>query len=376
MRTIWRRMGALLLAGALCMALLGGCSSGDQGAEQDGGDVGTTDSGEVQAFRAADMGMLSTENFNYAYLGMNLHLPESLAKRMDDREVMCLPAEGEHSESDQRVVDYAFLYWDKIPEENRETKFTNAEGQEWDDWFMALERVGTVGVFHEDVLDQLDVLTGGTEHTELGRSADGAYHYYLSIREGSDEAIAEELRQIVVEITEMLPLPTGIDADAFDEPRADISNLGEFTTQDISGETVTQDIFKGHKLTLVNLFTTWCSPCVNEIPELDQLNQDMAGKGVQVIGVVLDAADENGEPVADALEKAKLLQERTGAGYPFLLPDATQMNGRLEGISSVPETFFVDENGNIVGGGYVGARDLESWTEIVETELAALGGAS
>lgn len=378
MRRSWKKTGALLLAGALCMALLGGCSTNSQSAETDSAAVGNEEStAAAQAFRAADMGMLSTDNFDYAYLGMSLHLPEGLAARMDDREVMCLPDEREKSdESGQRMVEYAFLYWDKIPAENRDTEFTEPAGEAWDDWFDALERVGTIGVFHEDVESDISELTGCDMHTILGTSADGAYKYALSLREGGDEEIAEELRQVAVDIVEMLPLPTDVDSTAFDEPRADISNLGEFTTQDIEGETVTQEIFADYELTLVNLFTTWCSPCVQEIPELDQLSKDFADQGVQVIGVVLDAADENGEPVADALEKAKLLRERTGASYPFLLPDATQMNGRLVGITAVPETFFVDRYGNLVGEIYVGSNDLEGWTETVKAELARLEGAS
>lgn len=102
----------------------------------------------------------------------------------------------------------------------------------------------------------------------------------------------------------------------------------------------------------------------------------MADQGVQVVGVVLDAVDSSGRRDGEAVEKARLLQERTGAAYPFLIPDETNWNGRLAGITSVPETFFVDENGNIVGNTYVGSRDLETWTEIVETELAALEGAA
>jgi len=45
------------------------------------------------------------------------------------------------------------------------------------------------------------------------------------------------------------------------------------------------------------------------------------------------------------------------------------MNGRLNGISAFPETFFVDKNGNIVGETYSGSHSLEDWKEIVEKEL-------
>ena len=71
----------------------------------------------------------------------------------------------------------------------------------------------------------------------------------------------------------------------------------------------------------------------------------------------------------EAVKKAGILQEKTKAEYPFLIPDTTMMNGRLQGISAFPETFFVDKDGNIVGDTYTGSHTLDEWKEIVEKEL-------
>lgn len=148
--------------------------------------------------------------------------------------------------------------------------------------------------------------------------------------------------------------------------------VGEFSTQDVNGNTYTKDIFKDYDLTLVNIYTTWCTPCVQEMPELEKLYQQMKDQGVNVIGVVLDVLDEKGEIVQDDLERAQALVERTGVSYPSLLPDSTYMNGRLTGIEGFPETFFVDKNGNIVGETYSGSGDYDYWLSVVETELANL----
>ena len=51
--------------------------------------------------------------------------------------------------------------------------------------------------------------------------------------------------------------------------------------------------------------------------------------------------------------------KKTKAKYPFLIPDTTMMNGRLQGISAFPETFFVDKDGNIVGDTYTGSHTLD-----------------
>ena len=116
---------------------------------------------------------------------------------------------------------------------------------------------------------------------------------------------------------------------------------------------------------MVNVFTTWCTPCVNEIPDLQTLWENQKEQGVNVVGIVLDSIDSNGAADQEIIEKAKVLAERTGAAYPFLIPDQSYLNGRLSGINAVPETFFVDKDGNIVGETYSGSRSLEDWETIV-----------
>ena len=161
----------------------------------------------------------------------------------------------------------------------------------------------------------------------------------------------------------------------FDQPQdtssnpEDVKSVGKFETTGIDGKTYTEKVFSDYDLTLVNVFTTWCSPCVKEIPELQELYKEMKEKGVGVAGVVLDTTDEKGNQDEEAVKKAGILQEKTKAEYPFLIPDTTMMNGRLQGISAFPETFFVDKDGNIVGDTYTGSHTLDEWKEIVEKEL-------
>ncbi len=139
--------------------------------------------------------------------------------------------------------------------------------------------------------------------------------------------------------------------------------------EDMEGNTYTQDMFSDYSLTMVNVFTTWCTPCINEIPDLEKLRNEMADQGVNVVGIALDAIDATGSADGEAVEKAKLLAEQTGVTYPFLIPDAGYLNGRLMGINAVPETFFVDKDGNIVGETYTGSRSLDEWKSVVEQEL-------
>ncbi len=159
-------------------------------------------------------------------------------------------------------------------------------------------------------------------------------------------------------------------AEPSEEPAGE--PLGEFTTQDINGTEYTQEMFQDYDLTLVNIFATWCSPCVAEMPELEELYQELKDQGVNVVGFVLDGVDENGEVIPESLTQAQELVEATGVTYPVLLPDPTFLNGRLLGIMAVPETFFVDKNGDMVGTVYRGSGSYEDWLAVVEEELAAL----
>lgn len=150
------------------------------------------------------------------------------------------------------------------------------------------------------------------------------------------------------------------------------TSLGKFTIKDINGKQYNQDMFKDYDLTMINIFTTWCSPCVAEIPDLEKIHTTMAEQKVNVVGVVLDVLDEKGNIIQEYLEKAQSLAKQTGATYPILIPDSTYMNGRLIGIEAIPESFFVDKNGNIVGETYSGSRDFEDWKKLIEDNSADL----
>ena len=229
-------------------------------------------------------------------------------------------------------------------------------------------------MYDEESQKDLDTITGCTEHKELGTSSDGKYKYYLSTNKDADADLLKDVEGIEVTLTEMTPFQM---LSAFDQPQdtsdstdgAEGTNVGKFETTGVDGKTYTQDIFSKYDLTMVNIFATWCSPCINEIPDLEKLYQEMKDKGVGVVGVTRDTIGSGGKQDEEAVKKAQVIQEKTKASYPFLIPDSGMMNGRLNGISAFPETFFVDKNGNIVGETYSGSHSLDEWKEIVEKEL-------
>lgn len=320
-------------------------------------------------FKPSDVTCKAQDSYEYPFLGLKLSLSKELLKQIKDQSIAMLTTED--FENQTNAVTYAYVSWSKMTEEQKNAEIQKM-GTGYDDWVAGLDRIGTIGVYDEASQKKLDEITGCTEHKELGSSSDGKYKYYLSTNKDADEKLTKELEKIKTDITEMTPYQN---ISVFDQPQdtsvnpEDVKSVGKFETTGIDGKTYTEKVFSDYDLTLVNVFTTWCSPCVKEIPELQELYKEMKDKGVGVAGVVLDTTDEKGNQDEEAVKKAGILQEKTKAEYPFLIPDTTMMNGRLQGISAFPETFFVDKDGNIVGDTYTGSHTLDEWKEIVEKEL-------
>lgn len=144
--------------------------------------------------------------------------------------------------------------------------------------------------------------------------------------------------------------------------------LSVFTAQDLQGNGVNQEILAGKKLTMVNVWATFCGPCINEMPDLGALAQEYADKGVQIVGLLSDANASDGSVSASQVELAQEIVDATGANYLHIIPGGDMM-GLLYQITSVPTTFFVDETGKQVGTAYVGAKSKDAWAAIIDQML-------
>ena len=320
-------------------------------------------------FKPSETTVQAQDSYEYPFLGLTMKLPEELLKQIKEQTIAMITNEGWNDNAD--AIKYAYISWSEMTEEQKEAEVDKL-GTAYDDWCKSLAKIGVIGIYDEDSEKELDELTGCTEHKEIGSSSDGKYKYYLSTNKDADESLKKEVEKIDVTLTEMTPFQQ---LSAFDQPQdtsnaGDSKTVGKFETKGVDGKDYTEKVFSDYDLTLVNIFTTWCSPCVNEIPELEKLYEEMKEKGVGVVGVVLDTVGDDGKQDDATVKKAGVLQEKTKASYPFLIPDSTMMNGRLNGISAFPETFFVDKEGNIVGETYSVSHSLDEWKEIVEKELA------
>lgn len=148
--------------------------------------------------------------------------------------------------------------------------------------------------------------------------------------------------------------------------------LSSFSAQDLDGNALDQSILEGHTLTMVNVWATFCTPCISEMPELGELAGEYADKGVQIVGLISDVFNSDGSISDSQLDTAREIVSSTGADYTHIVP-SSDLYGLLYQITSVPTTFFVDENGAQVGSTYVGARDKDAWAAILDEMLAEVG---
>ena len=120
-----------------------------------------------------------------------------------------------------------------------------------------------------------------------------------------------------------------------------------FVLPDLSGKVVRMDELRG-KVVLLNLWATWCPPCVEEMPTLQTLSKKMAGRDFVLLAV---SQDEQPKQVAPWIEQR-------GFTFPVLLDERGVVGADL-GITGYPETFVIDRQGKIVHH-HVGYRD---WSE-------------
>ncbi len=143
-----------------------------------------------------------------------------------------------------------------------------------------------------------------------------------------------------------------------------------FSTKDWNGKAVTDSIFAKNKVTMVNIWGTFCSPCIREMPDLAKLNAANKAKGVEVVGIPIDVTDRLGNVMPRAKSDGDSIISTTGANYRQLLPSKDMMNGFLRNIQVVPATIFVDKNGKQIGDIYLGARSQKEWQKIIDDLLA------
>ena len=136
----------------------------------------------------------------------------------------------------------------------------------------------------------------------------------------------------------------------YDSVRDRTVNVGDraprFQVATTSGATIGSTSFSG-ELLLVNFWATWCPPCVQEMPSLEQFHQTFGKRGVVVLGVNVDRNEQT----------YRLFMQRSGITFPNSFDPTGDISSRF-GTYKYPETYLIDRDGRVLEK-FVGP---EAWT--------------
>ncbi len=144
-----------------------------------------------------------------------------------------------------------------------------------------------------------------------------------------------------------------------------------FSSVDLKGNPVSDKLFTENKITTVNIWGTFCPPCIREMPDLGKLAKANKANGFEIVGIPIDIIDGSGKLLTQENRDAKLIIKKTGADYVHIVPTVEMFYGFLKNVQAVPTTIFVDSSGKQIGDVYLGARSRKDWQKIIDALLAA-----
>lgn len=203
--------------------------------------------------------------------------------------------------------------------------------------------------------------------TRIPKVGEGdGYSFYLYTDMAGDTSkfrteYAEEFNALRAQVPEIVA--GGKFYAPVDPNAAMIGKKLSFKTTDINGNPVdSEELFAQHEITMLNVWTSWCHFCIEEMPELEAINGRIADKDCAVVGLLFDGND------PDALETGKGVLQNAGVTFNVILPPENAEE--LFTLDGYPTTFFVGRDGTILGAPVVGAN-VQAYEPAVDSLLAA-----
>lgn len=135
----------------------------------------------------------------------------------------------------------------------------------------------------------------------------------------------------------------------------------DFSYPTLRGDTLALADLRG-QVVLLNIWATWCPPCVREMPSMQRLYDELRADGLRVVAVSVDAPG--------ALRDVRSFVHELGLGFDILLNPAGSIQDAYA-VTGLPTTFLIDTEGRIrrkvIGGtDWMSAENVESVRALLE----------
>ena len=121
----------------------------------------------------------------------------------------------------------------------------------------------------------------------------------------------------------------------------------DFAGKMMDAKTVNLQDYRG-RFVLLNFWATWCSPCLKEMPDLENAYNEMGQEKLVVLAVGM----------GESVEKIKAFFNKYGFTFPLLADNRMKIT-KLYGVRNIPVTYLIDPNGVVLGRA-LGVRDWAS----------------
>lgn len=134
------------------------------------------------------------------------------------------------------------------------------------------------------------------------------------------------------------------------------SKAPDFTLHTMSGSNLRLQEQRG-KVVMINFWATWCGPCQQELPRLNQLYEKYRAAGFVLLGVNVD----------DDVKHASDVAIKLGLKFPVLL-DTDKALSHLYDLSTMPSTLIIDRDGKVryLHKGYLAGVENDYDKQILE----------
>jgi peroxiredoxin len=154
--------------------------------------------------------------------------------------------------------------------------------------------------------------------------------------------VHDERTAVPVVLDERKPVP----APEFSLPQ--LKGDGELALASLRGKAV-----------VLNFWASWCAPCEDEIPTLEEAWKEHRGRGLVVLGI----------DILDSSRDARSFAERLRMTYPLVRDSRGKLLDRFS-VAGLPQTLFVNRRGKLVGSRIQGGVDLDKNRDDFERGIA------